>query len=476
MSYSLRSAIKGSAIYTIGQFLTRAIGFILIPIYTRFLTPDDYGIIGIINVVIVMMTAVLSLGAYQAQTRLYYDFHNDRKKIGELLFSINTMLFCTAFTACLILTLFGKPIFQYFIKSQEIDFNSFVIIAIWTIFFNIINRLIPNYYVATKQYTYCASLWIVQFILSACAIIIFVVVLREGALGSIKGVFVGQVLFFILFYRSYAKNFIWRLNKQYVKDILALGLPIVLHTTASAVMVSIDRLILQKYVNLSDVGLYTVGYKFGIILSIVVVSVNKAWMPNYYELMNQPGPVKSREIKRSFCIWMTVIGSICILGSAWTENMIMLLTTEAYYSASVVVPMILLGYLFQGIYIFMSGPLFYFKKVLLIPILTGTAALINVGLNILLIPQIGIMGAALATTLSFAFLAVTTYLLSRKFFDPHYELFRLLLLILMVSMISLSNVVYDLNWILKIILSPCYLLACYLLFPEYLKPLIKKVF
>ena len=86
MSYSLRSVLKGSSVYTTGEVLVRATGFFLIPIYTRFLTPDDYGVIGLLSVVIVLMSSVLTLGLPQAQTRFYHEFHEDRQKVGELLF------------------------------------------------------------------------------------------------------------------------------------------------------------------------------------------------------------------------------------------------------------------------------------------------------------------------------------------------------------------------------------------------------
>jgi len=117
MAYSFRSIVKGTTIYTAGQLLIKASGFILIPIYTRFLTTDDYGVIGIVSVVVAIMTAALSLGTRQAQTRFYYDHHDDKLRVGRLLFSINVLLMAVALSACVLLSAFGKPLFGAIIDS-----------------------------------------------------------------------------------------------------------------------------------------------------------------------------------------------------------------------------------------------------------------------------------------------------------------------------------------------------------------------
>jgi O-antigen/teichoic acid export membrane protein len=475
MAYSLRSILRGSSIFAVGQILTRATGFFLIPIYTRFLTPEDYGIIGILSVVVGLTTSVLSLGASQTQMRYYHEYEEDRRKVGELLFSINVLLFGVAIVVCGSLTALGKPLFQPLIDNPAITFVPFVVIAIWMAFFTALSQLISYYYVATKQFAYCAVLQFVQFILIAGFIIVFVVFMRQGALGSIKGSLIGLAVFSAVFYWPYARNFVWRLNTDYVRQVLNMGLPIMVHTTAAAAMVSLDKLILNKYLTLSSVGIYTLGYKFGLVMSIVVMSVNRAWMPNYYELMKQQELDRAREIRRMFCVWITSIGALCIGVGAWSREVVELLTTEAYFSAATVIPLILLGFFFQGIYFFMSGPIFYFKKTHLLPFMTVSAALLNVGLNFLLIPKLDMMGAAITTAVSFLFLALAAYFLGRKYFDPHFEFFRLSLLMIVVSAASIANILVEPGLMFRICMVVGYLALCYLFFPVYLKPFVRRV-
>lgn len=471
MAYSLRSIVKGTSIYTAGQVLTRASGFILIPIYTKFLTTDDYGIIGIVNVVVTIMAAMLCMGTFQTQTRFFYDFQDDKIKIGRLLFSLNVLVMTVALGACALLSLFGESVFGAIIDSEAVLFYPFVVIAIWTAFLNIFNQLITNYYITTKKYTTSAILMFVQFLITVGLVIYYVVFLRQGALGSVKGVFIGQLVFFAVFYWSYARKFFPRINFGYIRDAVAMGLPITVHMTATAILLSIDKVIVKSFLPLSSVGLYTLGYKFGFVMSVVVVSINRAWLPNYYELMNQNDGGRAHEIRRMFCLWMTALGAICIAGGVWSDELVRLMTAPAFYPAAQVVPTILLAYFFQGIYYFMVGPLFYFKRTTILPVITVASAAANIGLNFLLIPRYGIMGAAAAALISFAVLATLAYLIGRTYFNPRFELGRLGFLLLVVSVLCVGGQFLGWHWALEGLLVVAYLLLCFVLFPGYLGPL-----
>lgn len=470
MAYSLRSIIKGSSVYTAGSFFMRATGVLLIPIYTRFLTPHDYGILGVLNVVITLMSALLSLGLYQAQTRYYHEFHEDKQRVGEMLFSVNVLMVGVAFAVCAVLTAFGKPLFHVLLKNDHIILAPFVVITLWTVFLNVINQLLLSYHIATRQYTYSATLQFVQFLVTTGSIIFFVVLMREGALGSIKGVLAGHALFFIIFYWRYATNFVRRFNIGDIKAMLAMGLPVMIHLLAGAAMVSIDRLVLTKYLTLTDVGLYTLGFSFGSAMSIIVMSINRAWMPNYYQLMKQQDVDRALETRRMFCVWITAIGAACIAGSVWSRELVELFTTERFFGAARVVPLILVGFFFQGVYYFMVGPLFYFKKTILLPVITLTAAFANIGLNFFLIPKFGIMGAAAATAFSFMIIATMAYFIGRRYYNPQYEVLRSLVLIGVVVAGSIAALLNP-SPLLETALIVGYLILCYMFFPSYLKPI-----
>jgi len=137
MAYSLKSVFSGSSIFTVGQLLTSATAFLLIPVYTRFLTPEDFGIVGYLLVVSQFLGVVLMFGFHGAQTRFYYEYKENKEEIGKFLFSINIYLIIVAFICCLIFTLFGKSAYSLFIHSKDdIPFYPFFPIVFWTAFFS----------------------------------------------------------------------------------------------------------------------------------------------------------------------------------------------------------------------------------------------------------------------------------------------------------------------------------------------------
>ena len=471
MAYSLRSIAKGTTIYTAGQLLVRASSFILIPVYTRYLSTDDYGVIGIVSVVVAVMTAALSLGIPQAQTRFYYDYENDKLAIGRLLFSINALLTTVTLLVCVLLPAFGRPLFGAMIDSEAVPFLPFIVLAIWTTFFSAINGLLINYYITTKEYTYSSVLVFVQFVVSVGLVIYFVVVRGEGALGSVKGIFLGQVVFWVLFYGPYAKKFVLRLSMRDIRDVLLMGLPVTVTMTATAIAVNVDKLIVKSFLPLSSVGLYTLGYRFGFVMSVIVVSVNRAWLPNYYELMNQNDASRAGEIRRMFLLWVTALGAISIAGGVWAKEIVRMMTVPDFYPAAEVVPTILLAFFFQGVYYFMVSPLFYFKRTLLLPVITVTGAAVNVGLNFLLIPRYGIAGAADAALVSFVVLAAMAFFIGRIYFNPRFELGRLGILLLVASLMCLGGSSLGWHWAVEGLLVVLYVALCFVLFPGYLRPL-----
>lgn len=476
MAYSIKSVFKGASIYTFGQLLTKASGFFLIPLYTRFLTPEDYGIVGFLQVFSQIMATVLMFGFYGAQTRYFYEFKENTKKIGEFLFSINCYLIVILLPSCVLLSIWGKYPYKL-LSIKNVDFYPYLPLIIWTVFFQILNQMLISYYLAAKEYKKCAFLQILQFLGTTSSVIFFVVYCQQGALGQIKGIFWGQVIFFVFFYWNYASKFIFKFSFHYVQICLAFGIPVVFHLLAAALHNSIDRIILEKYVTIDELGIYTLGYQLGMVMSVIVTSINGAWQPNYFELMSSDSSHKAYENRRMFALWISGISLICLIGILWAKEFLILLTPENFHAAAGVVPIILFGYLFLGIYYFAVSPLFQFKKTKNLPFLTGAAALLNIGLNLVFIPEYGIYGAAYTTVVSFLFQAGFVYMVGRKLFDPGYELGRIAFLICLLMGILLINnhiPVSVYGEFLKVGILLIYAGLTFLLFGLYTKPLVRK--
>ena len=474
MAYSLKSVFKGSSIYTAGQLLTKASAFFLIPLYTRFLTPADYGIIGYLNVFLSILTIVFIFGFHSSQIRYYHDLNDNPEKLGEFLFSINGFLIVTLVILGIVLTFWGEFLFSL-LNVKDIPYYPYVPIVIWTAIFQILNQMIDSYYLTTKQYTRCALQKVVLFLLTVSFVIVFIVVYKEGALGKLKGVLFGTVIFFLIFYIGYARQFVFRFSFRHVYDSLAFGIPMVFHLLATNALEFIDRIILEKFVSLSELGLYTFGYQLGLAVNIAILSFNRAWSPNYYELMGDSQIDRAYHVRKAFSLWLVGVGTFCLTGCLWIKELLVIFVPQNFYPSSQIVPVILYSLVFKGLYGFSILPLFYFKKTKLIPIITVSSAVINVGLNLWLIPIYGIMGAAYATLISYIISFIFAFIAGKYYFDAGYEYFKIFILLTVLFGVGILTVFDEITLIVelkKISILIGYIIINVLFFKEYLRPAI----
>jgi len=123
VAYSLRSIARGSVLYASGQVLTKASAFLLIPLYTRFLTPEDYGIVGYLQFMLSILTTILMFGFYGAQTRFFYQYKNDSEVVGKYLFSINIWLIGVLTPCVFLVVFFGQPVYRFVVDGIFPDYE-----------------------------------------------------------------------------------------------------------------------------------------------------------------------------------------------------------------------------------------------------------------------------------------------------------------------------------------------------------------
>jgi O-antigen/teichoic acid export membrane protein len=187
----------------------------------------------------------------------------------------------------------------------------------------------------------------------------------------------------------------------------------------------IDRPILTQLTNIETSGIYSANYKLGIFMMLFVSMFQYAWQPFFFQ------NAQEKNIKLVFSkilTYFTIAGSlILIFLSLFIDDIVKFhilgrtIIGPAFWSGLIIVPIILFGYLFNGIYYILSAGMFIEEKSSYVPIITGLGAAINVGVNFLLIPVWGIIGAALATFASYFVMAVMVYKITQRFYEINYE-------------------------------------------------------
>lgn len=411
-----------SSLYTIGEVLRSSLSFLLLPIYTRLLTPADYAILGVMSPVFALLSALMALGLPAALVRFYFDYQDDPATLRRYVGTITLFGLVSGLAGSLLLTLFGPAIFGWLLPNTP--FHPFVLITIWNSGITVVSVLALQLLRARQQAQYFISFSLVDFGLTTALIIFFVVGLRMGALGSLWGQLLSAVVMAApalwVLGRAGKLSFSWPLLRSSLRFSLPL-LPFILGTWGLNVS---DRIVLDGLVSREALGLYTLGYQFGVLLNLIAMALNNAWQPFFYQ---NAGDRKNDAMIGSFITYQVALMVLMALAVAMlAPEVIQIMATPAYQGAAAIVPWIAAGYVMRYLYFFPVNGMLFHKRTGWVAALTILAAALNIGLNLLLAPRFGIMAAAINTLVAFAVLFVMALIIGQRVYPVRYQWGRLL--------------------------------------------------
>ncbi len=415
-SISVKKIFKGASIYSLSEMLVKSSGLFLIPLYTRILTPTEYGIVGYLNVFIQIAVVLIGFGFTGAQTRFYYENNKDKLVLGRFLFTINLIPLFFLFLM-IIISVFAY-IFNWNFVGGKIPYFPYILCAMLISLFRVYSNNSINFYKTKQKFATASFLRLIQFALVTAFSIYFVVKLSMGALGNIYGIFLGSLVFFILAFIGYSKSFVFKPSFSAFKYAIFFGAPMVVHLLASTLHNSIDRIILEKYVGFDKIGIFSLGYTVGNAFNMLIISFNQAYQPSFYQLMSSSKSFKEKEMKiiSIFKIWLSILTLIAVFAIFLGGPILKYLSGEKFKEIADILPWFIISVFFGSFYYFFSSALFYYKKTKLIPLVTISSVIVNIILNILLIPYWGLKGALFSTIISHIFMSIFVLFLGNRYF------------------------------------------------------------
>lgn len=429
---SLKSVFKGATIYSFGGVFVKCSGFFLLPIYTRVLSPHDYGIIGYLTVLISIATTILGFGFYGAQTRFYYENISGKNHFGKFAFTINIVPLIFSFLFILPLVIVGITNNWKF-SDNKIPFYPYVLLAFGTVLMQVLSHNAVSFYRTKQKYIVTTMLQILQFLSITLFSILFIVKFQWGAIGRIAGTTVGLFVILPFIFKNYISTFVWRLSFDGLKYAFSFGLPIVIHLLSNSMHNALDRIILERYISLSDLGIYTLAITIGNTFSIFISSFNQAYQPSYFDLMSSNVNDKDNKIIKIFSAWLFIITLAAVFLLLLGKPFIIIFAGKNFHNTITIFPWIVFGIYSGSFYFFFSSPIFYFKKTSFLPLITGTSAILNLFLNLIFIPFYGVLGAAATTIISHIIQSLLAFIIGNKFYKIKWPIFYILISFIIVS-------------------------------------------
>ncbi len=394
--------IKAGVWYTFGNFFLKGISIITIPIFTRLLTTTDYGQIALYTTWISVFSCIVGLSLNSSVVLGKYDYESTYNQyLSSVLFLSSLSFFCILF----IVVIFRESI------SNIIGFPiSIIILMVFQSYFSFVISFNASKYICEYKYKTSLAISLTSTIINVILSVILVLLIHENKYlgrifgGAITTSIFGFIIFIFIIFKG--KELI---NKEYWKYALVLSLPMMPHLLSQLILGQSDKIMIDKFIGSSAVGIYSFSYNIGTIVLIFLGSLNNAWVPWFYKKMDLK---EYYEIINKTKYYMMLFISLVILLIFTSPELVYFMGPARYRVGIIFIPIIIVSYYFQFLYTLLVNIEFFYKKNFFIPIGTLIAAILNILLNFYFIPRYGYIAAAYTTLVSYIVLFIMHYLVA----------------------------------------------------------------
>lgn len=427
---------KHAIIYCSGTSLSSLVSFLLLPIYTRFLSPYDYGVKELVGISGEIIAVLLATGISSAVVRIYFEYDEIKDRNEVISTSILTIGIGLFVALCLLCSV-SKSISMIILGESE--YYYYFILAFFSLWARSINNIAFMYLRNLHQSVKVVVLNLCTMVLVISMNIYFIVCLGFGVLGIFLSSAIIQIIIFIFMVLPILCKI--GLSFSYTKliKLVKFGLPIIPSQMGAFIVHLSDRYFIRAFCSIEDAGLYSLGYRFGAIPSnFISVPFNQIWQPRRLEIYKENN--SEALFGKIFTYFFLVMSFAGLFVSVVSREVLMVMADDNFWSAYKIVPLIIIATTIFTFQYHLNMGIIIEKKTKYFAWIDMSNALFITILNLIFIPKYGIYGAAYATLCAFIYKISLIYFFSRKFFKIKFEICRLLKINFVIALIFiLSN-------------------------------------
>ena len=426
MKQDFKTLTRHFIAYGVGIYLTKLVGFFMIPIYTTYLTPADYGVLELLDLTMYVVGMVVGLGISNSIIRFYSDCDNETDKtkvISTAFYSIVAM----AVVANGLLVVLSGPVSRLVFHSGEstqspAELAFFVKIVAVSGIFDMLSAAGISYLQAEKKSSIYTTVSLGRFIISVSLNIFFVVGLKLGVLGVLYTQIISNLMFLIVITALARRKIRFDFSGDIARQMIRYGAPLIISTLSMFIIHFSDRFFLERFVGLSVLGVYSLSYKFALILPALFYGpFELIWNAQMFDLYKKGE--EGRKTINYYNKYMLVFSLMFIVPySLCVKNLIFIMADPKFHEAYRVVPVLLLAFMFIGLASISSAGIYFVKKTIYRGMANVYGAIVALAGYFFLIKWMGYWGAVITTLLAFLVRYIALSFYSQKFyplkFDP----------------------------------------------------------
>ncbi len=392
----MKSVIKNGKWYLMGSIATKAMLFFLLPVYTRYLTPDEYGIFNTLNVLAQILPIFISFALDAAFGRFFHDYKKDPEKL-KTLFSTVYWFVASYGTLMLVLVIFSSQ--WWLMRAAEVPMYPYAFLTFLPPLFMQLGGfglVFLKQSLKSKMTSIVEALGAMTNILVTLPLLVYwdlgVIARLLGNVGASGFIFIVMTFYFVR-----QKILVFRFDKTMLRILLVFSIPLIPSLASKWINMLSDRLILYQYIDMEAVGLYSLAANIAILLLVLQDSMSQIIQPvSISGLVNDKERTKAK--MADFALMMWIIMTMANLGAfLFSKDVITIFAEKSYENSYIFIPILGFTYVLGSQYRFFSYILQFHKETGIISRATISSAVANVVLNIIFIPIYGAIAAPFAT-------------------------------------------------------------------------------
>lgn len=424
MAKDIKRLGKETLVYGTSTVLARLLNFCLVPFYTYYLLPGQYGIIATVFAAVALFNVVFLFGMDQSYLRFASDAQDKSKVFRQCFYGV----LLNGGLLGILLWIFAVPAAQ--IIGIPVEAAHLMRLAAVILVLDVLNMIPFTKLRLERRAWYFAGVRTVSIIVNVLGNVVFIAFLQKGIASILwANIFASMASLLLLspiVWGELKQGRVFEFEPKLEKELFAFAWPFVPAGLASLLVSVIDKPILVHLVGPDQVGVYQANFKIGVFMMLIVSMFDQAWRPFFL------AHAKDADAKETFARVLscfTALATWFLLGLSLLMPVIIQsnlfgnfhLISPDYWGGLPIIPFVLTGYFFYGLYInFMVGPVLT-KKTRVLMWITLLGAAVSISINLILVPYMGIMGAGWAVMLSYGAMACALFWFTQKVYPIRYE-------------------------------------------------------
>lgn len=454
-----RRLVQNTTIYALGDIIPKVLVFITFPILTTYLTPEDYGILNYVTTLtsVLMVLGLLCLNTYYL---VFYYKQKDAIAQKRLLGNLSVSIVIINAILVLLVILFGKSFFN--LIGSNVPFSPYIIIGVLTHFFSIFSVLPSALYRVQERPLPLVILSVLRGIIRVVCIVIFVKYYGYGAKGVLNMDLIITAVFSTIFLYITLKNSIICFDTHQISHALKFSFPLLPGTIAYFVISASDRFLIDHYLTLTDLGIFGTASSLAYLLNIFSNGAYKAFEPYFFKTYDTSGFVQNFVKIRDLFVYLMLIGALGL--ALFSREFFEIFSGPQFHRAYIFVPPLVLGVFYSSYNLLYSTIVTAKEKTKINSLVTILGGCLSVGLNVLLMPHLGLMSASIVSGITFIFMNIAL----RYYTGLKDSQLRIILSLVFISILTFVSVyVFNVeDFILRLVIkSFLFIVACLCLIP-----------